>query len=326
MIVHLRRDFRSGTPRVLAPMTASLLLLYAVALAWTGQWLGAALSLALAALAGWRVWRMRRPGAGAVEGLWVAALNVSGCLLACGYSGAAALPWLFPVMMTNYFLCEPRRAVLLNTPLVLLPVLLPGMLTGLGQGFSVIAVALLTMVLGLAFSVRLHDDRVQLEELASQDALTGLPNRRMLERAMTRQIDERRDHERLNGLIILDVDHFKEVNDLFGHAAGDAALADLATILRFELRSGDEVFRFGGEEFVVLLRVESLADLELATERLRRAIRGALRGPGGKITVSLGAARHAGETHWQDWFSRADAALYLAKNNGRDSYRIADNL
>ena len=172
----------------------------------------------------------------------------------------------------------------------------------------------------------LSRERVELEELASLDALTGLPNRRMLERALTRQIEERREYERLNGLIILDVDHFKEINDLHGHAAGDAALADLATILRFEVRGSDEVFRFGGEEFVVLLRVESLADLELATERLRKAIRGALRGPGGKITVSLGAARHAGETHWQDWFSRADAALYLAKNNGRDNYRIADNL
>jgi diguanylate cyclase (GGDEF)-like protein len=326
VIVQLRRDFRSGTPRVLAPMSASLLLLYAIALAWGGQWLGAGLAAGLAGLAGWRFWRMRRSANRPTEGLWIAGLDVAGCLLACYYSGAAALPWLFPVMMTNYFLCEPRRAVLLNVPLLLVPILLPGMLTGLGQGFSVIAVGLLTMVLGLAFSVRLQDDRVHLEELASLDALTGLPNRRMLERAMTRQIDERRDHERLNGLIILDVDHFKEVNDVYGHSAGDAALADLATILRFELRSGDEVFRFGGEEFVVLLRVESLADLELATERLRKAIRSALRGPGGRITVSLGAARHAGETHWQDWFSRADAALYLAKNNGRDNYRVADHL
>ena len=58
--------------------------------------------------------------------------------------------------------------------------------------------------------------------------------------------------------------------------------------------------------------------------RLRRNIRGALRGPGGRITVSLGAACHLGEVHWQDWFSRADAALYMAKNNGRDSYQVAD--
>ncbi|MDG2526561.1 GGDEF domain-containing protein [Stenotrophomonas sp. HITSZ_GD] len=326
MIVQFRRDFRAGTHRVLAPLSALFLLLYAIALAWDGQRLGAGLSAGLAALAAFRAWRMRRAVHVGQQGLWIAAVNVGGCLLGCSFSGATALPWLFPTLMVNYFLCEPRRAVVMNVPLVLAPILLPGLLTSIGQGVSVIAVSLLTLVLGLAFSLRIQDDRVQLEEMASLDALTGLPNRRMLERTLTRQIEERREHERLNGLIILDLDHFKDINDLYGHAAGDAALADLATILRFEVRGDDEVFRFGGEEFVVLLRVESLAELELATERLRRAIRGALRGPGGKITVSLGAARHAGETHWQDWFSRADAALYLAKNNGRDSYRIADHL
>ncbi|MEE7561007.1 GGDEF domain-containing protein, partial [Xanthomonas sp. Kuri4-2] len=138
--------------------------------------------------------------------------------------------------------------------------------------------------------------------------------------------DERRANERLNGLILLDVDRFKEVNDRYGHAAGDTALADLATILRFEVRGEDQVFRFGGEEFVVLLRVESLAELEATTERLRKSVRTSLRSPGGQITVSLGAARHSGETHWQDWFSRADAALYIAKNSGRDSYRLADRV
>ncbi|HEY9255986.1 MAG TPA: GGDEF domain-containing protein [Stenotrophomonas sp.] len=326
MIVQLRRDFRAGTHRVLAPMTASFLLLYAAALAWAGQWLGAGLAGALAVLAGWRCWRMRKALNAGPQGAWIAALNVAGCLLGCYFSSTAALPWLAPVIMVNYFLCDPRRAVLLNVPLVLVPIVLPGMLTSVGHAVSVIVVTVLTLALGLALSLRIQDDRVHLEELASLDALTGLPNRRMLERTLTRQIEERREYERLNGLIILDLDHFKDINDLYGHAAGDAALADLATILRFEVRDNDEVFRFGGEEFVVLLRAESLAELELATERLRRAIRGALRGPGGKITVSLGAALHAGETHWQDWFSRADAALYLAKNNGRDSYRIADNL
>lgn len=182
----------------------------------------------------------------------------------------------------------------------------------------------MTLAVGYAFSLRMQDDRVHLEELASLDALTGLPNRRMLERALTDQINQRQPHDRLNSLIILDLDHFKEVNDLYGHAAGDAALSDLATILRFEVRDPHQVFRFGGEEFVVLLRAGSLAELEAATERLRKVIRNGLRGPGGRITVSLGAARHDGETHWQDWFSRADAALYLAKNGGRDSARVAE--
>ncbi len=222
--------------------------MHAAALAWAGQWLGAGLTGALAVLAGWRCWRMRKALNAGPQGAWIAALNVAGCLLGCYFSGTAALPWLAPVIMVNYFLCDPRRAVLLNVPLVLVPIVLPGMLTSVGHAVSVIVVTVLTLALGLALSLRIQDDRVHLEELASLDALTGLPNRRMLERTLTRQIEERREYERLNGLIILDLDHFKDINDLYGHAAGDAALADLATILRFEVRDNDEVFRFGGEE------------------------------------------------------------------------------
>lgn len=326
MIVQLRRDPRLGFIRVLGPLATGLLSLYALYLVVAGQWLGAGLSAVLASLAGVQSWHMRDREEARGAGGRFALLNVAACLLALAVSGHAALPWLFPVLMTNHFLCTPARATLASLPLLLMLLLFPGLAGGFGEHFSAIAVTVLTMAIGHALSLRMNNDRVELEELASLDALTGLPNRRMLERALTRQVNERRERERLNGLVILDVDHFKEVNDLYGHAAGDAALADLAAILRFEVRERDRVFRFGGEEFVVLLRVESVEQLEAATERLRRAIRSALRGPGGRITSSLGAALYNGETHWQDWFSRADAALYIAKNNGRDNYCIADNL
>ncbi|KAB7763455.1 GGDEF domain-containing protein [Xanthomonas maliensis] len=324
MILHLRRDFRLGIVKMLGPITALLLCLYALYLAVIGDERACLLAAPLGALAVWRGWRMRGAEQTGRGGFWLAAINVAGCLLACWAGGDSALPWLFPVLATNYLLCDPQRAVLLSLPLLAALLFLPFLTVSPGQGISTVVVSLVTLAVGYAFSLRLQDDRVHLEELASLDALTGLPNRRMLERALTQQIDHRHPHERLNSLIILDLDHFKEVNDLYGHAAGDAALADLATILRFEVRDPHQVFRFGGEEFVVLLRAGSSPELEAATERLRKVIRNSLRGPGGRITVSLGAARHAGETHWQDWFSRADAALYLAKNGGRDSARIAE--
>ncbi len=302
MILHLRRDFRLGIVKMLGPITALLLCLYAVYLAMTGQVVACLVTTSLGLLAVWRGWQMRsaeRTGAG---GVWLASINVGGCLVACWTGGDGALIWLFPVLATNYLLCGPRRAVLLSLPLLAALLFLPGLITSPGQGVSTIVGTLVTLAVGYAFSLRMQDDRVHLEELASLDALTGLPNRRMLERALTDQINQRQPHDRLNSLIILDLDHFKEVNDLYGHAAGDAALSDLATILRFEVRDPHQVFRFGGEEFVVLLRAGSLAELEAATERLRKVIRNGLRGPGGRITVSLGAARHDGETHWQDWF------------------------
>lgn len=326
VIVQLRRDPRLGFLRVLGPLGIGLLALYALYLATTHDWTAALLAVVLGLLASVQALRTRRAEHAGQQGIWTALLNVASVLLALYASGEAAMPWLFPVLMTNYFLCEPRRATLVSLPLLLVMIFAADLNNGLGERFSAVSVTALTMCAGYALSLRMNDDRVHLEELASLDALTGLPNRRMLERTLTRSLEERRGGHRFNGLIILDVDHFKEINDLYGHAAGDTALADLATILRFEIRGENQVFRFGGEEFVVLLRADSIEELDAATERLRRTVRGSLRGPGGRITVSLGAAMHSGETHWQDWFSRADAALYIAKNNGRDSYRVADTV
>jgi len=148
----------------------------------------------------------------------------------------------------------------------------------------------------------------------------------MMERALTHAVEQQALGRARYGLIVLDLDRFKEVNDLYGHAAGDDAIANLASILRFEMRKDDQVFRFGGEEFVVLLQVGNRDELEAATERLRKAVRASLRGPGGRITISLGGALLGHERDWHDWFSHADAALYRAKSNGRDNYVIAEDL
>jgi diguanylate cyclase (GGDEF)-like protein len=145
----------------------------------------------------------------------------------------------------------------------------------------------------------------------------------MMEQALEEAVILQRAGKHSHGLLIADIDHFKEVNDSYGHAAGDAAIADLGAILKFEMRKHDRVFRFGGEEFVMLLDVDTPEDLRAASERLRQAVRNGLRGPAGRITVSLGGAMAGEEERWQEWFSLADEALYRAKNNGRDSSVIA---
>ncbi|QNH24414.1 GGDEF domain-containing protein [Xanthomonas theicola] len=148
----------------------------------------------------------------------------------------------------------------------------------------------------------------------------------MLERSLSQRVADLRRKTRRHGLIVLDIDHFKEANDFYGHAAGDRTLTELAARLRFEVRAPDEVFRFGGEEFVVVARLQSRSELAAFSKRLHQAAREALRGPNGNITVSLGAAMLCDEQHWQDWFSRADTALYQAKNGGRDNDVVADDL
>lgn len=308
---------------LLGSATAFTLSLFAVYRAGQGQWTAAGIDAAIVALIGGAVVYAVRTGRSSGPGAFLCVNNSASCAVACCVIGPASLPWVYLVLMTNFFIAGARQALFFNVLLSVAVLLMPGMfLLPIDRVSAAVAAALVTLFAYL-FALRVSSDHQELEELASLDVLTGLPNRRMMERALEDALRGRRGGTHGYGLVIIDIDHFKEVNDRFGHAAGDAAIADLATILKFEMRKQDRVFRFGGEEFVVLLCVDGHAGLRAAGERLRQAVRDGLRGPGGRITVSLGAAMVGDEERWQDWFSLADTALYQAKNSGRDSSVIA---
>jgi two-component system, cell cycle response regulator len=158
------------------------------------------------------------------------------------------------------------------------------------------------------------------------DALTGVGNRLRMneELAAARSRAERYGHR--YAVAICDVDRFKEFNDTFGHLAGDEALRRVADAVRAELRVGDSVYRYGGEELVVLLPEQSLAEGARALERIRAAIEKlAIEAPRGVLTVSSGvAAFDAGvDETVEAWLARADTALYNAKANGRNRVESA---
>ncbi|MBL6751505.1 MAG: GGDEF domain-containing protein [Nevskia sp.] len=159
--------------------------------------------------------------------------------------------------------------------------------------------------------------RQQLEQAALTDALTGTYNRRYFSEVVgTEMARVERDLSRLS-LLLVDIDHFKSINDRLGHAAGDAALKAVSAILKGQLRPSDRLFRWGGEEFVVLAPSAALADAMTLAERLRRSCESADIAGTGRVTLSIGAAEFAGET-LEDWIKRADEALYNAKQNGRN--------
>jgi len=170
--------------------------------------------------------------------------------------------------------------------------------------------------------------RVSLEQdlrvLASTDALTGLVNRRAFMERFSHELARSQRHGPSPTLIILDIDHFKKINDRYGHPAGDAVLAYLAQLLRASLRNVDIVGRIGGEEFAVVL-VET--NVEMATpvitrllERIREGSVTLADGMPLKFTASIGST----EILWGDTIDtaiqRADEALYTAKKNGRDRH------
>jgi two-component system cell cycle response regulator len=161
-------------------------------------------------------------------------------------------------------------------------------------------------------------------ELAVTDPLTGLRNRRYVRRHLEGVL-----RNASAAVLMLDVDHFKSVNDTYGHAAGDVVLREVAERVRGHLRSADVVARYGGEEFMVVMSGAATEDGQLVAERLRSAIASTpiqAEGHALEVTVSVGIAAGAMGTPCDELIAAADVALYRAKNNGRNLVEAAPAL
>lgn len=174
------------------------------------------------------------------------------------------------------------------------------------------------------FALLTHKQQLLLQGYASQDTLTTLGNRRAMDEEMRLSIEDCARNQTPATLIILDLDFFKMVNDKFGHATGDDVLVDLAKLLIRRVRKTDRIFRFGGEEFVVLARNTSLTDALKIAEQLRAQIETELKDPDGALTASFGCAQLRADETPEAWFVRADKAVYQAKQQGRNCVVAAD--
>ncbi len=158
-------------------------------------------------------------------------------------------------------------------------------------------------------------------EMSMSDALTGLLNRFGLQRALQRELAEARRYGRAFSCLMIDIDFFKEVNDTYGHSAGDAALVQAAHILTEAVRGSDVVCRYGGDEFLVLTPETPLEGAYALGEKIRHAAVAGLFGNGERafpLTFSVGAAELAAHESGHDMLARADNALYYAKEGGRN--------
>lgn len=175
-------------------------------------------------------------------------------------------------------------------------------------------VGILPALLALALIRHLNDLQKSLEQAAVTDPLTGLPNRRSFFEQATSALPDPGGI-----LMMLDADHFKMVNDNYGHGAGDQCLIQIATLLRTHLRSGDVVARLGGEEFGVLLVGARREDARAIAERLVEGVQLDLEGLPAPhvVTMSIGATCTAGYDNVAQLLSVADTALYDAKEAGR---------
>lgn len=162
---------------------------------------------------------------------------------------------------------------------------------------------------------------------AHKDPLTGVGNRAAFDDSLAREMDIARRHKRELGLIVIDIDHFKKANDTYGHATGDCLLRALSHCAGQTIRSSDMLFRYGGEEFVAILPSTTEQGAKRLAERVRRNIESLecfCEGHAIKMTASLGVTTLREDDNAENFFRRADEALYRAKSAGRNQTCVAD--
>ncbi len=165
---------------------------------------------------------------------------------------------------------------------------------------------------------RRRDYEAELERLANHDPLTGLANRRLFERRLQEEMTDAVRYDRSLAVAILDLDHFKRVNDRFGHPTGDRALKETAQRLSQALRSGDLLARVGGEEFAWILPEAQTQGAWAAVERARQAISEVPYEEIGTLTISVGVGLRAELRDAAELYKNADRSLYQAKRDGRN--------
>jgi len=258
------------------------------------------------------------------SGLVSAVIACSGAVAVGAVVGEPGLFWLYPCLVTTFFLASPRIAVVLNISSVAALMAHGGAFRSDVQMWSFASTAFVVSACAYVFAHRNHDQRERLEHLATIDPLTGIKNRR----SMDQELDlAAADAERTGlpyALVLLDIDHFKKINDEHGHGVGDDVLTDLVALLKQNTRKSDQLFRYGGEEFVLLLPGVDGIGLRAVMNNLQQVLRKYMKHPGGTVTASFGVALLEHGEGVDSWLARADAALYEAKETGRDRIVFSD--
>lgn len=281
----------------------------------------AVMSIIIAVIYAWRTNDTVKPG------LYLSVIFSAVATLVTINLGINGFFWIYPLILFNFFIITPIRALVtmlaVLTSLVLYNIYDPGSVFSSNyQMISFLVTCLLASFLSFIFAYRTQHQHARLEQLAAHDPLTSAYNRRVMAEELRKAAQDRRSG-RVYSLLIMDLDHFKRINDSFGHSAGDQVLIDFVSIVRSMIRENDLLFRHGGEEFAILLPDTNQEGLRTIADAIQKAVFSKLSSPAGSVSVSIGGATLTASTNWEDWINRADEQLYLAKEAGRNCFKIA---
>jgi diguanylate cyclase (GGDEF)-like protein len=244
-------------------------------------------------------------------------------LLAAFHLKLDGIFWVYPALVFNYSLVGTRVAVWANITLCtsVLYLAVSWAEWPLWPRIAVTMVA--TGFFSHIFSSNIDRQKQVLMTLATIDPLTGVRNRHELQLELMKACSQQTRLGTPVTLLVLDIDFFKKVNDTYGHIKGDDVLVEIARLLGKRLRATDSLFRYGGEEFLVLAGGATADGGRILAEDLRITIQNSRPCELSGISISLGVAQYAPPESISEWLHRADEALYRAKANGRNRVELA---
>ena len=318
----LRTDFRFAILTLFGVIAVVGIMPFAVYRFATGQVLAGSVDLALVAgIVAGTIWGWRG-GDNDLISLLMVIFYTTGCVVLTTVVGTPGLLWMYPVVMTNFLLVGRKPALLVSAVGILVLVIHDHAFETQIERFDFLASASVVSLFAFIFALRTATQKDQLETLASRDPLTGVFNRRALDQELRLAIEARRSLGATFGLMMLDLDQFKSINDAQGHEAGDDVLVQFTALVQSGIRKLDRMYRIGGEEFVLVLPGANVQRLESLCENVRARVEARLSSQGKIVTVSIGAAELSAGEDSASWLARADLALYRAKRGGRNRVEI----
>lgn len=276
------------------------------------------LSISASSIFAWRTGKTR------VAAWFTTIFTMTGCVVVALILGRPGLLWMYAAVLAAFLMLRHREAALVSVASLAAVAIHGGPFDSIFETAIFLVTSLVVALFAFIFAYRAEQLRGQLQTLATRDPLTGAANRRSMEEEMLLAIETARRDRRPCGLAIIDLDHFKRINDRHGHAAGDQCLIKFVGLLKAATRKADRLFRYGGEEFVLLVPGADASALRVILDNLRLNLGDSLRCSGEVITSSMGAAELGRDELPEAWLQRADTALYRAKNSGRDCIVVAD--
>lgn len=319
MLKKLQTDFQLSIVLLYGFFSAAIITPFAVYRFMTGAFsvgvLDASLVIVIASVVvyGWRFGKTERTGK------FLVVIGSIGALISSEMLGVVGVFWMYVAIVANFFLTTNLRFATVSTCVVIVLLALTGKsFDNAALKWSFVATSGLLSVLSYIVAHQYEKQRANLERLADTDPLTGAYNRRVMERELHLAVEEHARKGAPMSVILMDIDHFKHINDRFGHEKGDSVLSAFAGLIKRNTRLNDRFFRFGGEEFLMLVYNGKADEAEAIAEKIRHATEHCADAGLQDVTVSLGVACLGRGESCEQWVARADAAMYRAKQAGRN--------